>query len=144
NDIYDADRLRVDEDALRRFYFNRGYADFRVISASGELNEANNTYSIRFVIDEGQRYRFGSVDVESTVPGLTSEELLSEVESRSGDYYSAQKVEETLIGLSERAANLGFAFAQVTPRGDRNFENQTISVVYTIDQGPRAYVERIE
>src|SRR5690606_16162400 len=39
---------------------------------------------------------------------------------------------------------LGYAFAQVTPRGDRNFENQTISVVYTIDQGPRAYIERIE
>ena len=39
---------------------------------------------------------------------------------------------------------MGYAFAQVTPRGDRNFENHTISVVYAIDQGPRAYVERIE
>ena len=39
---------------------------------------------------------------------------------------------------------MGYAFAQVTPRGDRNFENHTISVVYAIDQGPRTYVERIE
>ena len=39
---------------------------------------------------------------------------------------------------------MGYAFAQVTPRGDRNFENRTISVVYAIDQGPRTYVERIE
>ena len=39
---------------------------------------------------------------------------------------------------------MGYAFAQVTPRGDRNFESRTISVVYTIDQGAKTYVERIE
>src|SRR5690606_12321188 len=44
----------------------------------------------------------------------------------------------------ERVASQGYAFAQVTPRGDRDFENHTISVVYTIDQGAKAYIERIE
>ena len=38
NDIYDEDRLRADEEALRRFYYNRGYADFQVVSAIGELD----------------------------------------------------------------------------------------------------------
>src|SRR5690606_27172273 len=66
------------------------------------------------------------------------------LETKSGSYYSAQDVEKTLVALSERVADLGYAFAQVTPRGDRNFENQTISVAYTIDQGARADVERIE
>jgi outer membrane protein insertion porin family len=46
--------------------------------------------------------------------------------------------------LTEKVAGSGYAFAQVTPRGDRNFENHTISVVYTIDQGTKAYIERIE
>ena len=41
-------------------------------------------------------------------------------------------------------ASQGFAFAQVTPRGDRNFTDNTISITYTIDQGPRVYIERIE
>ena len=144
NDIYDEDRLRADEEALRRFYYNRGFADFRVISAFGEFDDAANAYRVNFTVDEGQRYRFGSIDVESTVEGLDSETLRGELESRTGNYYSAEAVEDTLVGLSERVADLGYAFAQVTPRGDRNFENQTISVVYTIDQGPRAYIERIE
>ena len=144
NDLYDEDRLRADEEALRRFYYNRGYADFRVISAHGEFDDAANAYRVSFTVDEGQRYRFGSVEVESTVEGLDSETLRGELESRTGNYYSAKAVEDTLVGLSERVADLGYAFAQVTPRGDRNFENQTISVVYTIDQGPRAYIERIE
>ena len=144
NDIYDEERLRADEEALRRFYYNRGYADFRVLSSYGELDEASNTYNIQFTIDEGQRYRFGSIDLESTVPGLSTEDLQSRIKTQSGDWYSAQNVEETLVALSERVADLGYAFAQVTPRGDRNFENQTISVAYTIDEGARAYVERIE
>lgn len=144
NDIYDEDKLRADEEALRRYYFNRGYADFRVISSQAEFDESRNTYNIFFVVEEGQRYRFGAIDVESTVEGLDPDALRREVATREGSWYSAEDVEESIVGLSERAANLGYAFAQVTPRGDRNFENQTISVVYSIDQGPRAYVERIE
>ena len=144
NDIYDEDRLRADEELLRRFYYNHGYADFRVVSSQGVLDEASNSYQVLFTIDEGRRYRFGSVEIESTVEGLDSETLKGSIKSHSGDWYSAKSIEETLVGLGERAAGLGYAFAQVTPRGDRDFENQTISVVYAIDQGPRAYIERIE
>lgn len=144
NDIYDEDRLRADEEMLRRFYYNHGYADFRVISSYGELDEASNSYRIVFTVDEGRRYRFGSVVVESTVDGLDGETLRGSLKTQEGNYYSAKAVEETLVALAERAAGLGYAFAQVTPRGDRDFENQTISVVYAIDQGPRAYIERIE
>ncbi len=144
NDIYDQDKLQADEEALRRFYYNRGYADFRVISSSGSLDETNNTYNIQFVVDEGQRYKFGEINLDSTIEGLTDEQLRAQVKTQSGSYYSAHDVEQTLVALSERVADLGYAFAQVTPRGDRNFENQTISVSYTIDQGPRAYLERIE
>ena len=77
NDIYDDQRLQADEEALRRFYYNQGYADFRVISASAQLDEAENEYTITFVVDEGQRYRFGDVTVESTIEGLDSTALSS-------------------------------------------------------------------
>ncbi|TKT76967.1 outer membrane protein assembly factor BamA [Aquamicrobium sp. LC103] len=144
NDIYDEDRLRADEEALRRYYYNRGYADFRLISASGELDEANNEYTITIVVDEGQRYQFGTIEVESTLEGLNSEALRGQLKTRQGNTYKAEDVEATILGLTERAAELGYAFAQVTPRGDRNFENHTISVVYTVDEGPRTYIQRIE
>ncbi len=144
NDIYDEDRLRADEEALRRFYFNRGYADFTIVSSFGELDPSSNQYTITITVEEGERYTFGDVSVESSIQGLDSATLGTLVESHSGDVYSAKDVEDTIIALTERVAGLGYAFAQVTPRGDRNFETRTISVVYTIDEGPRAYVERIE
>src|SRR5204862_2853381 len=31
----------------------------------------------------------------------------------------------------------------VKPRGDRNFEEHTVSIVFTISEGPRVYIERI-
>ncbi len=144
DDIYDEDRLRADEEALRRFYYNRGYADFRVVSAFGELDPATNEYTVSITLEEGSRYRFGDISVDSSIPDVQADSLNSSIKTRSGDVYSAKDVEDTLIALTERVAGQGYAFAQVTPRGDRNFENQTISVVYAIDQGPRTYVERIE
>ncbi|MEP9398444.1 outer membrane protein assembly factor BamA [Mesorhizobium sp. KR2-14] len=144
DDVYDEQRLRADEEALRRFYYNRGYADFRVVSASGDLNEATNTYTVTITVDEGDRYTFGDVAVETSIPELNAAELQSIVKTRSGGVYSAKNVEESIIALTESVAGKGYAFAQVTPRGDRNFQNHTISVAYTIDQGAKAYVERIE
>lgn len=144
NDIYDEERLRADEEALRRFYYNRGYADFQIVASSAELDEATNKYNIVFTIEEGDRYNFGPITIESTVEGVDAERLKSAIETREGAVYSAKDVEDTIIGITEQVAGAGFAFAQVTPRGDRNFENRTISVTYTVDQGPRAYVERIE
>ncbi|RIY01569.1 outer membrane protein assembly factor BamA [Aureimonas flava] len=144
NDIYDEDRLRADEEALRRFYFNRGYADFRIVSSVAELDAAKNQYFITITVDEGERYAYGNINIDSTVPGIDGETLRGELKTKTGDVYSAEQVENSLVDLTNAVANRGYAFAQVTPRGDRDFANNTISIDYVIDQGPRAYVERIE
>ncbi|RWH75798.1 outer membrane protein assembly factor BamA [Mesorhizobium sp.] len=144
DDVYDEDKLRADQELLRRFYYNHGYADFQVVSAVGELDDATNKYTVTITVQEGDRYTFGDVSVESTIPEVDSKALESVVETHKGDVYNAKDVEDTIVALTEKVAGSGYAFAQVTPRGDRNFENHTISVVYTIDQGTKAYVERIE
>ncbi len=144
DDVYDEDKLRADQELLRRFYYNHGYADFQVVSAVGELDSATNKYTVTITVQEGPRYTFGDVSVESTLPEVDSKSLQSVVQTDKGDVYSAKKVEGSIIALTEKVAGSGYAFAQVTPRGDRNFENHTISVVYTIDQGAKAYIERIE
>lgn len=144
DDVYDEDKLRADQELLRRFYYNHGYADFQVVSAVGELDESTNKYTVTITVQEGDRYTFGDVSVESTIPEVDSKSLQSVVETHKGDVYNAKHVEDSIVALTEKVAGSGYAFAQVTPRGDRNFENHTISVVYTIDQGTKAYIERIE
>ena len=144
NDIYDEDRIKADEEALRRFYFNKGYADFQVVASDAQLDDATNKYTVTITVEEGDRYKFGDVSVESTVEGITSEDLAGAVETQAGKTYSAKDVEDSIIGISEKVASKGYAFGQVTPRGDRDYANRTINIVYTVDQGPKTYVERIE
>ncbi|MCB1446689.1 MAG: outer membrane protein assembly factor BamA [Rhizobiaceae bacterium] len=143
-DIYSADKLRADEEALRQFYYNHGYADFRVLSSNAVLDPATNTYVVTFQVDEGERYKFGPISVETSVEGLDSEELRSLTESREGKVYRARDVQDSMTEISKRVAAAGYPFARVTPRGNRDMASKTISVDYVVDQGERAYVERIE
>ena len=143
-DVYNEDKLRADEEALRQFYYNRGYADFRVVSSEAVLDESKNEYTISITVDEGQRYNFGNVAVESTVPGVDGSELQGLVETRQGGSYSAKEVQQSMEAISKRVAGEGYPFARVTPRGDRDMAGNTIGVTYIVDQGERAYVERIE
>jgi len=143
DDILDPDRLRSDEERLRQFYYNNGYADFQVISSDVNFDTVANVYVVTFMVDEGNRYTFGNVTIESSVTEVDADSLYPLLDTISGNHYSSRKVESTIIALTEAIAERGFAFVQVTPRGDRNFETGTIDVIYQIDQGPRVYVQQI-
>jgi outer membrane protein insertion porin family len=143
-DVYNPDKLRADEELLRQFYYNRGYADFRVISSEATLNEATNEYAVTITVEEGPRYTFGAVNIESTVEGIDAEELRGLVQSREGSVYKAKDIQDTMSAISRRVASAGYPFARVTPRGNRDLATHTIAVDYLVDQGERAYVERIE
>lgn len=143
-DIYSEDKLRADEETLRQFYYNHGYPDFRVISSNAELNPETNKYTINFVVDEGEKYSFGPVNVESTVEGVNPDDLKGLAESREGKTYRARDVQDSMDAISKRVAAAGYPFARVTPRGNRDMASKTVSVDYLVDQGERAYVERIE
>ncbi|GEC30257.1 outer membrane protein assembly factor BamA [Sinorhizobium fredii] len=143
-DVYNPDKLRADEELLRQFYYNRGYADFNIISSEATLNEATNEYTVTITVEEGPRYDFGAINVESTVEGVNAEELKGLVQSREGSVYKAKDIQDTMSEISKRVASAGYPFARVTPRGNRDLANHTIAVDYLVDQGERAYVERIE
>lgn len=143
-DTYDQDRLNADQELLRRFYTRNGYADFRVISANADLDRERNTFFVSFTVEEGQLYRFGAIDVQSSLPELDPARLNSVVLTREGSVYSAEDIEKTMEAISIEASRMGYAFAQVRPRASRDAEGQTIAITYYVDEGPRVYVERIE
>ncbi|MBP1849949.1 outer membrane protein insertion porin family [Rhizobium halophytocola] len=143
-DVYNSDKLRSDEEALSKFYYDHGYADFRVVSTDAQLDETSNQYTITITVDEGEKYRFGNIAVESTVPGVDGSSLQGLVKAGQGDTYSATKVQKSMEAIADRVSSAGYPFARVVPRGDRDFSNNTIGVTYLVDQGERAYVERIE
>ena len=63
--------------------------------------------------------------------------------TRAGEVYSVEAVEKTVEAMTVEVSKRGFAFAAVRPRGDRDVGNQKVNLVFTIEEGPRAYIERI-
>jgi outer membrane protein insertion porin family len=143
SDVYDPDRVNADQELLRRFYLKNGYADFRILSATVDLDRGNNGFVLNFVVDEGVQYRFGNVDVLSNVRDLDPAAVRALIRGRQGEVYNAEQVEKTVELITIELANRGYAFAQVRPRGDRDFQGRLINVIYVIDEGARVYVERI-
>jgi len=143
-DIFNEAKLAQDQEELRRFYMSHGYADFRVIAVDWEYDEGNNRYSVVFTVEEGPKYRFAAIDVDSTVPGLDPASLNKYITTKPGRTFDSGEIERTIEAMSLELSRTGYSFAQVRPRGDRNYSDNTISVTYLVDEGPRLYIERIE
>jgi outer membrane protein insertion porin family len=141
--IYDPDRLSLDRELLRQFYMKNGYADARILSATADLDPGGRGFFITFTIDEGPRYRFGAIDVESALPSLDIDDLRRVIMTRPGRVYNAEKVEKSVEAVTIRAAQQGYAFALVKPRFERDEATRTMSVIYTVEDGPHVYIERI-
>ncbi|MFM6854756.1 MAG: outer membrane protein assembly factor BamA, partial [Sphingopyxis sp.] len=144
NTTYDPDRLAYDQQKLRQFYLTQGYADFRVVSAVAELTSDRQDFIITYVVEEGERYHFGPVTVESQLRDFTPAALQALLPMHEGDWYNAKQVEDTVESLQETAGLLGYAFADVRPRFTRNRETRTMGIVFQVNETPRAYVERID
>jgi len=144
DDTYDPDRLTYDRELLRKFYLSQGYADFHVISAVAELTPARDGFFITFTIEEGQRYRFGTIDLTNAIPDISADELKPLLTVHQGDWYNADQVEKSITALTDALGNRGYAFVQIQPRVKRNPETRTVDVTFDVKEGPRVYVERID
>src|ERR1041385_5757264 len=142
-DTYDPDRVEADRDLIRRFYLKRGYADVQVVAALTEYDPQRGGFLVTFKIEEGQQYRVGWVDFQSSIPTLNGASLRSYSRVSVGSVYNAEALEKSVEEMQIEASRRGYAFATVRPRGDRNFEAHTVSIVFAIDEGARTYIERI-
>jgi outer membrane protein insertion porin family len=142
-DIYDPDRVEADRDLIRRYYLKNGYADVQVVAALTEYDPARKGFLVTFKIEEGQQYRVGSIDVQSSIRGLDPNSLRPFLRLGIGSVYNGEAIEKSVEEMTVEASRRGYAFATVRPRGERNFQDATVSIVLSIDEGPRVYVERI-
>jgi outer membrane protein insertion porin family len=156
SDIYDPDRVEADRDLLRRFYLKHGYADVRVVSAVGQYEpqvaptgtwpvwgKRGPGFVITFTIDEGPKYHIGTINVVSNVHAIDPQSLRNRLRIASGNVYNADLVENSVESMTIEAAKRGFAFASVRPRGDRDVARRLINLTFVVEEGTRAYIERI-
>ena len=142
DDSYDEQKLAVDRERVRLYYANRGYPDAQITSV-GQYDPARNAYFINFTVNEGQKYEFGGVGIETSIPGLNTDALRGTVQTAEGRNYSISDLQGTIEEMAYEATTQGYSFADVRARLDRDVTNGRFNVTYLVDEGPRVYVERI-
>jgi outer membrane protein insertion porin family len=144
SDVYDPDKLAADREKLRKFYLSRGFADMRVVSAVAELAPDKSAFFITFTIQEGERYRFGKIEVVSNLKGVQAEQFQRGLRVREGRRFDGDAIEATVDSLTTVAGSMGYAFVRVNPVLVPDREKKTVAVTFQISEGPKVFVERIE
>lgn len=142
-DVYDPDRVAADQELLRRHYLKHGYADFRILSATVDLDSAAGGFVLTFTVDEGEQYKFGSIDLISNLRDVNADDIRKLLRTKSGSPYNAEHVEKSIEQITIELSKRGYAFAQVRPRGDRDVVSHVINLTFIVEEGSRVYVERI-
>jgi outer membrane protein insertion porin family len=144
NDNYDPDRLEYDREQLRQFYNNRGYADFRVVSAVAELTPDQKDFYITFTVDEGVRYEWGEVRIQTELNRLPETLLRAANPIRTGTVFRGDQIEDAIDAMTYIAGSVGYANVQITPQIERDRDNQIVNITFEVDEGPRVFIERID
>ena len=146
--------------ALEAHYRNNGFIDARVGQPGLEyldVSEDGKTRGLRLRIrvDEGERYRIGSVSFEGqeVVRVGALEEIFSEV--RSGDYYSDEAVRDALLVAKEAYGSVGYyemtSFPSFSVRAEpqpdglptRIDGNPVVDLTMNFQEGEQYFINRI-
>ena len=143
-DVYDPDRLASDEEAIRRFYMKNGYADFRITNTDVVYKDNPAGYVITITMDEGAQFHVSGVTVDSHIAKVDGPALVRLVYMKPGDVYNASAVDKSVEAITREVARQGYAFSEARPHGQRDEINHTIALSFTVDDGPKVYIERID
>ncbi len=143
-DTYDPDRIAQDRELIRTYYRSKGYADASVPSAGTEYDPAQKGFIVTFAVDEGPLYKFGNVEIVCNIPGVDPGQLSRLGLIRNGATFDGNALDKATDLLAIELSKLGHPFAHAAPRITRDQAAQRVDIAFVIDQGPRAYVERID
>ncbi|MDP3495230.1 MAG: outer membrane protein assembly factor BamA [Hyphomonadaceae bacterium] len=143
-DNYNPGQVEYDRSQLTEFYTNEGYADFRVIASVAELTPDRRDFYLTFTVDEGEKYTFGDIKVETQLEKLSGERLSLVLGIQKGQQFRAKSIQDAIDTLTFAAGIAGYANVQIRPREVRDPVNHTIGITFQVDEGARVYVERID
>ena len=143
NDKYDPQQIQVDENLLRKFYKDNGYADVSIEPAVAQLDREKDGFNIIFSIDEGKKYVYGDIEVSSNISEIDLDIIKIGLKIEEGDVYSAGKIENTVKIINKLVIEQGFPFTETFPEVDRVENTNNLSVLFRINQADKKYVDRI-
>ena len=142
DDRYAKEALEGDLEALRAYYMDRGFADFRLDGVQVAISPDKRDIFITVNITEGDLYTISEVQLagEMVVPVGELEERIA---LTPGQVFSQRSIAATEASMSQRLSEEGYAFAQVQAVPELDRETRQVDITFFVNPQNRVYVRRI-
>jgi len=139
---YQKEQLSGDLETLESFYRDRGYLQFTVTSVQVSMTPDREGIYITINVDEGEKYRVSGTDVIGDLKG--HDDLVERIATiEEGTLYNAAQVTYIENMISRFFGRFGYAYPEVRAIPERNDDDKTVKLTFSIDPGNRVYVRRI-
>ena len=143
SDNYDPDKLEYDKQLITEFYNNNGYPEFKFTSSIAQLKTNTNNFEIILNINEGSKFNFGELEVESKLKKIDPDYVKIILPIKKGNIFDRSLLKESVEQLKELAQLEGYSFIEVDTRLLDGSEENAVDVKLIINEGPRVYVNKI-
>ena len=139
--ILDEDILKNDLQLINAYYIDHGYLESKVSEPKIDLRDPTR---IRIEIDvtEGPLFRVGTVDFKGDLL-TTKADLFKALTIKRGDPYRNSEVRKDINALSEKFANQGYAYVDVSPDPSSDPKTQVVNLTFEIEKKKRVFFEKI-
>jgi outer membrane protein insertion porin family len=142
-DHYSKVALDAGIEAMKSFYINSGYLDFKIDKIKTELSEDKESISVNIHISEGAEYKIGNVQFSGDLLNQSVQDLEDLLTVSKGDVFKRKKVIESIQAITDVFADQGYAFAKVDPVTSENKKTHTINLNIKVSLNKKVYINRI-
>jgi len=140
---YDADIVEYDKVLLSKFYNYRGYANFKIISATADILPGSSNFYLTFSIEEGDKYNFGKLTLNNEISQIPNQDILNLISIQEGKLFNSKLIEDSTQEITKYLAVHGYPFVEIKTNYDLDKENKVVNINYSISKSPKIYVGRI-
>ncbi|MGB7345979.1 MAG: POTRA domain-containing protein [Pirellulaceae bacterium] len=137
----DMQKINKDVDVLAATYHNLGYLT-ATVGRRLSYDESGKWVNVTFVINEGPRFKINNIQIEGH-RFVTEASLRERLILKSGDMFDGTLLRKDIGELVYGYGELGFIYAEVTPQTVMRDENNTVDLIYKIEEGDRWRINQI-
>ncbi|NWB44850.1 outer membrane protein assembly factor BamA [Pseudomonas sp. E6002] len=142
DDKYAREKLTGDLERLRSYYLDRGYINMDITSTQVSITPDKKHVYITVNINEGEKYTVRDVKLSGDLK-VPEDQLEALLLVQKGQVFSRKLMTTTSDLITRRLGNDGYTFANVNGMPTPHDEDHTVDIVFAVDPGKRAYVNRI-
>ncbi|MBW1813665.1 MAG: outer membrane protein assembly factor BamA [Deltaproteobacteria bacterium] len=138
----DLTREDLNEDIARlaEFYHNNGYIQAKIGEPKVEFKE--NHIEVTIKIKEGVQFKVGKVYIKGDLV-VAKEILLERIKISNQEYFNRRIVQNDVILLKDIYSDEGYAYTEIFPRTEKDFDKLVVNITFDIKKGKQVYFEEI-